>query len=102
MFAQWKWILIHGIVIVMLLYSDTASATYARNAINFAGIVNNITVYAIENGSYPENDDNTFNSLKLNVSWTPPHEGRQPSSYRCALFNFSTSNNNEDHMLHIE
>ncbi|CAL1681076.1 unnamed protein product [Lasius platythorax] len=46
----------------------------------FAGIVENITVYALRDGSYLEND-NMLQSLKLNISWVPPNKGKQPSSY---------------------
>ncbi|XP_019700807.1 platelet-derived growth factor receptor alpha [Harpegnathos saltator] len=75
MFAQCKWILI-CIIAILFLHFTTICATNSK----FAGVVNNITVYALED----ENSfvsDSTLNSLKLNISWIPPHEGRQPSSY---------------------
>ncbi|GAB1862189.1 Vascular endothelial growth factor receptor 3-like isoform X1 [Camponotus japonicus] len=46
----------------------------------FAGIVENITVYALKDENYLEND-NILKSLKLNISWIPPNKGKQPSSY---------------------
>lgn len=79
---QCKWILIYDIVIVLLLYSDTICATNIKNAPKFVGIVENITVYGVEDQSYFKSD-NVMKSLKLNVSWMPPNGGKQPSSYRC-------------------
>lgn len=78
MFVQCKWILIYNIIIILFLCSNT---TNAKNAMRFAGIVENITVYALKDENYLEND-NILKSLKLNISWIPPNKGKQPSSYR--------------------
>ncbi|XP_011705937.1 PREDICTED: uncharacterized protein LOC105461151 [Wasmannia auropunctata] len=80
MFIQCKWILIYDIVIVWLLYSNTICATNAKNVANFAGVVENITVYVLEDKNYFKSD-NDLKSLKLNISWIPPNEGKQPESY---------------------
>ncbi|XP_014482974.1 PREDICTED: vascular endothelial growth factor receptor 3-like [Dinoponera quadriceps] len=87
MFRQYKWILIHGTVILSLLYSNTWAIS-PKNAVTFAGIVNNITVYALEDKSSLESDDMS-KSLKLNVSWMPPSKGRQPSSYSIIVTSIS-------------
>jgi len=76
---QCKWILIYDIIIVWLFYSNIIYATNEKNVTKFAGIVENITVYVLEDKSYFKND----NILKLNISWMPPNGGKQPSSYRC-------------------
>lgn len=62
----------------MFLCSNTTNAT---NTMRFAGIVKNITVNLLNNENYLENN-NILKSLKLNISWLPPNEGKQPSSYR--------------------
>ncbi|KAG5334573.1 FES kinase, partial [Acromyrmex charruanus] len=77
MFIQCKYILIHDIIIMLLLYSD---AINAKNITKFAGVVENITVYVSEDESYFKSD-NTLKSLKLNVSWTPSNGEKEPSSY---------------------
>lgn len=93
MFVQCKcvcmWTLIHYIIIMLLLLSHTICAINTKNAIKFAGIVENITVYALEDVNNLENK-NTLKSLKMNISWMPPSEGKQPSSYRFlyCLINF--------------
>ncbi|XP_024887703.1 tyrosine-protein kinase Mer-like isoform X2 [Temnothorax curvispinosus] len=79
MFILCKWIYICNIV-VLLLYFDTICATNVKNVAKLAGVVENITVYVLEDESYLIND-NILRSLKLNVSWTPPNGGKQPSSY---------------------
>lgn len=84
MFTQCKWTLIYNIV-GLLLYFDITCAANAGNIIKFAGTVENITVYALEDEN-SLNNDNTLKSLKLNVSWIPPDGERQPSSYRCIIF----------------
>lgn len=81
MFIQCKWILTYDMVIVLLL-SGTICATNAKNTPKFVGIVENITVYVLEDESYFQSD-NVLKPLKLNVSWMPPNGGKQPSSYRC-------------------
>lgn len=88
MFILCKWILIYDIVAVLLLYSDTICATNEKNVTKFAGVVENITVYVLEDESYFKND-NVMKSLKLNISWMPPNGGKQPSSYRCINYYFS-------------
>lgn len=80
MFTRHNWILIWN-TITLFLYFNTTCANSSRN---FAGIVENVTVYVLENASYFE-DDNTFKSLKLNISWMPPNGDRKPSSYRCII-----------------
>jgi len=65
------------IIIVLLLLSHTICAT--NNAIKFAGVVENITVYTLENDLKSEN---ALKSLKINISWMAPSAGKQPSSYR--------------------
>lgn len=79
MLTQCKRILIYNIIIILFLCSDTICTINAKNIMKFAGIVENITVYALRDGSL-END--MFKPLKLNISWVPPKEGKQPSSYR--------------------
>lgn len=81
MFILCKWILIYDIIVVLFLYFDTICGTNAKNVTKFAGVVENITVYVLEDESYFKND-NVLKSLKLNVSWMPPIGGK-PSSYRC-------------------
>lgn len=81
MFLQYKWILTYIIVIILLLHSTTICATNSKKVTKFAGIVKNITVYALEDEHSLESNS-TSKSLKLNVSWMPPDEGRQPSWYR--------------------
>lgn len=83
MFIRCKWILIYDIVAVLFLYFDTTCATDVKDVAKFAGVVENITVYVLEDESYFKND-NVLKSLKLNVSWIPPNGRKQPSSYRCA------------------
>ncbi|XP_071570605.1 vascular endothelial growth factor receptor 3 [Temnothorax nylanderi] len=79
MFIPCKWIYICDLV-ALLLYFDTICATNVKNVAKLAGVVENITVYVLEDESYLIND-NILRSLKLNVSWTPPNGGKQPSSY---------------------
>jgi len=76
---QCKWILIYDIIIVWFFYSNIIYATNAKNVTKFAGMVENITVYVLEDKSYFKSN----NVLKLNISWLPPNGGKQPSSYRC-------------------
>lgn len=81
MFAQCKWVLIYNMIIILFLCSNTICTTNAENAMRFTGVVENITVYAIKDENYLEND-NMLKSLKLNISWMPPNKGKQPISYR--------------------
>lgn len=76
-----KRILTYSIIIILFICTDTIHTTNVKNTMRFAGIVENITVYALRDGSYLEND-NMLQSLKLNISWVPPNKGKQPSSYR--------------------
>ncbi|KYM94722.1 PREDICTED: fibroblast growth factor receptor 1-like [Cyphomyrmex costatus] len=80
MFIQCKYILIYDIIIVLLLYSNIIYATNAKNVTKFAGIVENITVYVLEDESYFKSNS-ILKPLKLNVSWTPPNGKKEPSSY---------------------
>ncbi|XP_011645406.1 vascular endothelial growth factor receptor 3 [Pogonomyrmex barbatus] len=75
---QCKWILFYDII-VLLLYFNITCAKDIKNT-KFAGIVENITVYVLEDENYFKSN-NILKSLKLNVSWTPPNRGKQPSSY---------------------
>lgn len=83
-----KWIFTHNIIIILLLYSETTCAvtnttnTNANsNVMKYAGIVENITVHVLKDESYA-NDHDALKLLRLNVSWIPPKEGKEPSSYR--------------------
>lgn len=95
MFTQCKyvcmWILIRDIVIVLLLLSHAICATNIKNVIKFAGIVENITVYALEDVNDLENE-NTLKSLRMNISWMPPSKGKEPSSYRSLYYLISIFN----------
>lgn len=77
-----KWI--YNIAFIILLLHSTTCATDSKNVVKFAGIVKNIVVYAVEDENSLESNSTT-KSLKLNVSWIPPDEGRQPSWYRCII-----------------
>ncbi|KAL0123419.1 hypothetical protein PUN28_005742 [Cardiocondyla obscurior] len=79
-FILYKWILIYDIVTLLLLHTDTICAINAEDVKKFAGVVENITVHVVEDSDYFIND-NATKSLKLNISWMPPNEGKQPSSY---------------------
>lgn len=80
-----NWILIYDIVVIIsLLYSNATCAPTRKNETRSARIVKNITVYAFGEENSLESDGMS-QSLKLNVSWMPPDEGRQPSSYRCTI-----------------
>lgn len=52
-----------------------------ESAAEFVGIVQNLSVKALQDDRYIKNND-TYKSLKLNISWLPPNSNRQPSSYR--------------------
>ncbi|RLU16353.1 hypothetical protein DMN91_012113 [Ooceraea biroi] len=81
MSTQCKLILVYGIVIALFL-SNTCATNAKIATARFPGIVENITVRALEGGNYLENEDaHTLKSLKLNVSWVPPNGGKRPSSY---------------------
>lgn len=83
MSTQYKWILIYDIIVVVLLLHSTTCATSPKKVMKYVGIVNNITVYALENENSVESDS-VSKSLKLNISWMPPNEGK-PSSYRWTI-----------------
>ncbi|KAK2585418.1 hypothetical protein KPH14_010086 [Odynerus spinipes] len=65
--------------IVILLFFNTVKLR-ASTTKKYVGNVQNITVYAIENKKYLDNND-IYKSLKLNISWLPPNGNKQPSSY---------------------
>ncbi|XP_036148179.1 vascular endothelial growth factor receptor 3 isoform X2 [Monomorium pharaonis] len=88
MFIRWKLIIIYDIIIVTLLYFNTICATGVRNPMKFAGVVENITVYVLEDTNYFQSDS-VQKSLKMNVSWMPPSEGKQPSSYSIMITSVS-------------
>lgn len=75
-----KLFLICDILIISFLYCDSAYATYTKNATNFSGTTRNITVYAVEDGNYLENNK----SLKLNISWIPSSDEKE-AVYRCTM-----------------
>lgn len=66
-------------IVIFLIFN--INILWASSTNKLFGDVRNITVYALEDKKYLNHYD-IYQSLKLNISWLPPNENMQPSSYR--------------------
>ncbi|KAL2728049.1 vascular endothelial growth factor receptor 1-like [Vespula maculifrons] len=78
-------------IVIFLIFNINIS--WASSTNKLFGDVRNITVYALEDEKYLNHYD-IYQSLKLNISWLPPNENMQPSSYSVTVTSMSSEKSN--------
>ncbi|KAI4496150.1 hypothetical protein M0802_008017 [Mischocyttarus mexicanus] len=78
---------------MMIFLVFNINISWASNANKFVGNVKNITVNVLKDDKYLNADD-VYKSLKLNISWLPPHGNKQPSSYSVIVTSISSEKSN--------
>ncbi|KAI4483139.1 hypothetical protein M0804_008194 [Polistes exclamans] len=78
---------------MVIFFVFNINTSWASNTNKFVGNVKNITVYVLKDDKYLNSND-IYKSLKLNISWLPPNENKQPSSYSVIVTSISSEKSN--------